>query len=66
MAESVRALYRGTMRLLLVLLHDFPEFLCEHHQSLCDAIPTPCVQVRKHAGYPRAQEHTTEMCTLGY
>ncbi|KAG1667787.1 hypothetical protein FOA52_010824 [Chlamydomonas sp. UWO 241] len=46
MTESVRALYRGTLRLLLVLLHDFPEFLCEHHQSLCDAIPTPCVQMR--------------------
>ncbi len=29
-----------------VLLHDFPEFLCEHHFSLCDVIPVACVQLR--------------------
>uniref|UniRef100_A0A7R9VR39 CCR4-Not complex component Not1 C-terminal domain-containing protein n=1 Tax=Chlamydomonas euryale TaxID=1486919 RepID=A0A7R9VR39_9CHLO len=44
--DSVRALYRGTLRLLLMLLHDFPEFLCEQHHCLCDAIPTSCVQMR--------------------
>ena len=41
-----RDLYRGTLRLLLVLLHDFPEFLSEYYFSLCDVIPSRCIQLR--------------------
>ncbi|EJF62472.1 Not1-domain-containing protein [Dichomitus squalens LYAD-421 SS1] len=41
-----RDLYRGTLRLLLVLLHDFPEFLSEYYFSLCDVIPPRCIQFR--------------------
>ena len=43
---QVRSLYKGGLRLLLVLLHDFPEFLCQHHGPLCDAIPPSAVQLR--------------------
>lgn len=46
MSEPLRVLYKGTLRLLLVLLHDFPEFLCEHHYRLCDVIPVPAIQMR--------------------
>jgi len=42
----VRCLYKGALRTLLVLLHDFPEFLGEHHGSLCDAIPATAIQAR--------------------
>jgi hypothetical protein len=45
LCEAIKQLYKGCLRLLLVLLHDFPEFLCEHHFSLCEAIPPPAVQV---------------------
>jgi CCR4-NOT transcription complex subunit 1 len=40
---------------MLVLLHDFPEFLSDHHISLCDAIPNSCVQLRNLVltAYPR-------------
>ena len=31
LTDAVRLLYKGTLRVLLVLLHDFPEFLCEYH-----------------------------------
>lgn len=41
-----RDLYRGTLRLFLVLLHDFPEFLSGYYFSLCDVIPYRCVQLR--------------------
>lgn len=41
-----RDLYRGSLRLLLVLLHDFPEFLSEYYFSLCDIIPPRCIQLR--------------------
>ena len=42
---SIR-LYRGTLRVLLVLLHDFPEFLCDYHYGFCDVIPPNCIQMR--------------------
>jgi CCR4-NOT transcription complex subunit 1 len=44
--EAIRKLYKGMLRVLLVLLHDFPEFLSEYHVSFCDAIPSTCVQLR--------------------
>uniref|UniRef100_T1ISW7 CCR4-NOT transcription complex subunit 1 n=1 Tax=Strigamia maritima TaxID=126957 RepID=T1ISW7_STRMM len=46
LAKPVALLYKGTLRLLLVLLHDFPEFLCDYHYGFCDAIPTNCIQMR--------------------
>lgn len=44
--EPLKKLYKGTLRLFLVLLHDFPEFLCDFHLSFCDAIPLSAVQLR--------------------
>jgi CCR4-NOT transcription complex subunit 1 len=44
--DTTRMLYRGTLRVLLVLLHDFPEFLCDYHMSFCDMIPSSCIQLR--------------------
>ena len=32
--------------MLLVLLHDFPEFLCDYHYTFCDVIPPNCIQMR--------------------
>ncbi|KAM0926261.1 hypothetical protein ACQ4PT_003393 [Festuca glaucescens] len=46
LVEPVHLLYKGTMRVLLVLLHDFPEFLCDYHFSFCDVIPSSCIQMR--------------------
>ena len=39
-------LHQGTLRVLLVLLHDFPEFLCDYHYGFCDVIPPNCIQLR--------------------
>ena len=38
-------LYRGILRIVLVLHHDFPEFLAENHFRLCNAIPRYCTQL---------------------
>ncbi|CAN6460845.1 unnamed protein product [Victoria cruziana] len=46
LGEPVLFLYKGTLRVLLVLLHDFPEFLCDYHFSFCDVIPPSCIQMR--------------------
>uniref|UniRef100_A0A1I8HS60 CNOT1_HEAT domain-containing protein n=1 Tax=Macrostomum lignano TaxID=282301 RepID=A0A1I8HS60_9PLAT len=44
--KTVQALYRGALRLILVLLHDFPDFVSEYHHALCDVIPANCIQLR--------------------
>ena len=46
LSDPVRLLYKGTLRVLLVLLHDFPKFLCDYHFSFCDVIPPSCIQMR--------------------
>ncbi|PFH31998.1 hypothetical protein BESB_019390 [Besnoitia besnoiti] len=46
LTDSIRLLYKGALRILLVLLHDFPEFLCDYHFSFCDVLPLNCVQLR--------------------
>lgn len=38
-------LYRGLLRIMLVLHHDFPEFLAEAHFTLCNAIPPHATQL---------------------
>jgi len=45
-SPSVCALFQGTLRILLVLLHDFPSFLCEYHFSFCQHIPISSFQMR--------------------
>ncbi|XP_062589790.1 CCR4-NOT transcription complex subunit 1-like isoform X3 [Saccostrea cucullata] len=46
LTKPTQMLYKGTLRVLLVLLHDFPEFLCDYHYGFCDVIPPNCVQMR--------------------
>lgn len=52
----MRLLYQGMLRTLLVLLHDFPEFLSDYHLSFCDVIPPTCIQLRNLvlASFPRS------------
>ncbi|XP_012340948.1 CCR4-NOT transcription complex subunit 1 isoform X3 [Apis florea] len=55
LAKPVTLLYKGTLRVLLVLLHDFPEFLCDYHYGFCDVIPPNCIQMKNLilSAYPR-------------
>jgi CCR4-NOT transcription complex subunit 1 len=46
MHAGAAELYKGTLRILLVLLHDFPEFLTEYYYSLCDVLPARAIQMR--------------------
>jgi len=46
MNPAIHLLYQGILRVLLVLLHDFPEFLCDYHYNFCDVIPQTCIQMR--------------------
>ncbi|PHH66576.1 hypothetical protein CDD81_7051 [Ophiocordyceps australis] len=38
-------IYRATLKLLVVLQHDFPEFVAAHHIRLCSMIPPHCAQL---------------------
>ncbi|KAF1968861.1 Not1-domain-containing protein [Bimuria novae-zelandiae CBS 107.79] len=38
--------YRGVLRVLLVVHHDYPEFLAENHFRFCNSIPMHCTQLR--------------------
>lgn len=46
LSPVIRTLYNGLLRVLLVVLHDFPEFLCAYHLDFCNVIPNTCVQLR--------------------
>ncbi|KAJ2366072.1 CCR4-NOT core subunit cdc39, partial [Coemansia sp. RSA 2607] len=54
-SESLKMLYRGTVCVILVVLHDFPEFLADYALLLCNPIPVSCVQLRNLllSAYPR-------------
>lgn len=56
MNDGMRLFYKGTLRLLLVLLHDFPDFLVDYSWTLLEVIPLTCVQLRNLvlAAAPRA------------
>ena len=43
---EMKQFYKGTLRLLLVLLHDFPDFLCSYSFSLLEEIPDNFMQVK--------------------
>jgi CCR4-NOT transcription complex subunit 1 len=44
--HASRELYRGTLRLMFVISHDFPEFLIQNHFRLCNSISKECNQMR--------------------
>ncbi|KAK9478935.1 CCR4-NOT core subunit CDC39 [Lipomyces japonicus] len=44
--DKIKHAYKGTLRITLVLLHDFPEFLARYHYRLCNAVPISCIQLR--------------------
>lgn len=41
-----KVLHQGALRLLLVIHHDFPDYLAEHFFPITNAIPISCTQLR--------------------
>ncbi|OII73099.1 transcription regulatory protein [Cryptosporidium ubiquitum] len=46
LSSNIKTIYGALLRILLVLLHDFPEFLCDYSCSFCDVLPVNCIQIR--------------------
>lgn len=44
--SNVLVFTKAFLKLMLILLHDFPDFVLSWHVQLCDAIPPCCVQLR--------------------
>lgn len=44
--STITAYYNGLARVLLVIMHDFPEVLCQNHLKLCGNMPAKCIQLR--------------------
>lgn len=44
--ELIAVMYKGTLRIFLIILHDYPMFLIENHYTLCNNIPASFVQLR--------------------
>ncbi|KAF2145079.1 uncharacterized protein K452DRAFT_221757 [Aplosporella prunicola CBS 121167] len=67
-SEQARAFYRGILRVLLVVHHDFPEFLAENHFALCNAIPMHCTQLRNLvvSAYPSSFPELPDPFTNGF
>ncbi len=62
-----RDLYKGVLRILLILHHDFPEFVTEHHFRLCNVIPVHCTQLRNLvlSAYPSSFQELPDPFTGG-
>ena len=62
-----KELYRGVLRILLILHHDFPEFLADNHYRLCNIIPTHCTQLRNLvlSAYPSSFPELPDPFTAG-
>ncbi|KAI7901129.1 CCR4-Not complex component, Not1-domain-containing protein [Cokeromyces recurvatus] len=65
LSHATKMFYRGTLRVLVVLLHDFPEFLCRNYILFAQAIPHSCVQIRNLilSAFPRVM-HLPDPFTL--
>lgn len=46
LTEATKKYYDGVLRVVLMLVHDFPSFLAAYHLSFCNVIPDNCVQLR--------------------
>lgn len=66
-SDTSKEVYRGTLRILLVLHHDFPEFLAENHYRLCGAMPAHCTQLRNLilSAYPSSFPELPDPFTAG-
>lgn len=58
LSKNIKAIYGALLRILLVLLHDFPEFLCDYSSSFCDVLPVNCIQIRNLilSAFPRSMK----------
>ncbi len=45
-SEAISVIYKGTVRVFLLILHDYPELFVKHHYQLCIVMPPSFIQLR--------------------
>ena len=67
LTSMTHELYKGALRILLILHHDFPEFVTENHFKLCNVIPVHCTQLRNLvlSAYPSSFQDLPDPFTSG-
>lgn len=65
--HDTQVFYRGVLRTLLVIHHDWPEFLMENHFRFCNSIPMHCTQLRNLivSAYPSTVQDMPDPFTVG-
>lgn len=46
MSEPLAKFYEATMRIVLIIKNDCPEFLCDFHFNFVNSLPEHCLQLR--------------------
>lgn len=44
-ATVTKIIYQGVLKLLVMLQHDYPEFVAANHSKLCANVPSHCIQL---------------------
>lgn len=67
LTDVAKLLYQGVLRILLILHHDFAEFLAENHYRLCNTIPAHCTQLRNLvlSAFPASIQELPDPFTVG-
>ena len=46
MSIPLAKFYEATLRILSVIKHDYPEFLCDFHFNFVNSLPEHCIQLK--------------------
>lgn len=46
LSEPLVKFYEATLRTVLVIRHDYPEFLCDFHFNFVNSLPDHCIQLK--------------------
>jgi len=46
LTEPLAKLYEATLRIILVIKNDYPEFLVDFHFNFVNSLPEQCIQLR--------------------
>uniref|UniRef100_A0A7E4VNN2 Non-specific serine/threonine protein kinase n=1 Tax=Panagrellus redivivus TaxID=6233 RepID=A0A7E4VNN2_PANRE len=45
-SRGFESVYKATLRIMCVLLHDFPDFISDYCEVMCQVVPLYCIQLR--------------------
>lgn len=46
LTKALESFYTGTIRIVLLILKDYPDFLCDFHFNFVNNLPDHCIQLK--------------------